>query len=166
VHNDCDLDDLADGWKKLDDNTVIGVYGTKYEIQDDGTLLNVGSASTDEIATAGVQVIARPNVEFPNMSISDAQWGKKISYHMRDFDLDVSNPKDRETFRIFVENIGGSPDQVTSGKFRGLGSNGTIGDALFYIKNNDVVVTTPNGQFVTILENGLNNNRFVRESLK
>jgi len=56
VHNDCNLDDLADGWKKLDDNTVIGVYGTKYEIQDDGTLLNVGSASTEEIATAGVQL--------------------------------------------------------------------------------------------------------------
>ena len=61
VHNDCNLDDLADGWKKLDDNTVIGVYGTKYEIQSDGTLLNVGSATDSEISAAGVQIQTNPS---------------------------------------------------------------------------------------------------------
>lgn len=46
----------------------------------------------------------------PSLTISNAQWGKKIGYHMNDFGLDVSNPVHRKQFRNFVEDIGSKPD--------------------------------------------------------
>jgi filamentous hemagglutinin len=80
---------------------------------------------------------------------------------MRDFDLDVSNPAHRQQFRDMVENMGSNPDQVVTGTFSGGGPTGRR-DVLFYVQGNDVVVTSPAGEFVTVLQNGVTNPNVVR----
>ena len=92
----------------------------------------------------------------PSLTISNAQWGTKSNQHMRDFDLDVTNPAHRQQFRDMVENIGSNPDRVVSGTMSGGGPGGRR-DVLFYVKGNDVVATSPSGEFVTVLQNGVTN---------
>ncbi|PRA85911.1 hypothetical protein CQ054_10605 [Ochrobactrum sp. MYb29] len=127
-------------------------------------VLNAKSAETaaarlDNMAAnaAAKNVLGKPSLVPPVLSISDAQWGKKIGYHMSDFGLDVSNPAERARFKRFVESFANSYDQVLKGTFSGQGANGGRGDVLFYLKGKDVVVTSPSGNFVTILKNGINN---------
>ncbi|MEL6508253.1 MAG: hypothetical protein AAFQ32_00535 [Pseudomonadota bacterium] len=97
----------------------------------------------------------------PNLTISNSQWGTKSAQHMRDFDLDVSNPAHRQQFRDMVENIGSNPDRVVTGTFSGGGPTGRR-DVLFYLRGSDVVVTSPAGEFVTVLQNGVTNPNVVR----
>jgi hypothetical protein len=97
----------------------------------------------------------------PSLTISNSQWGTKSAQHMRDFDLDVSNPAHRQQFRDMVENMGSNPDQVVTGTFSGGGPTGRR-DVLFYVQGNDVVVTSPAGEFVTVLQNGVTNPNVVR----
>lgn len=52
------------------------------------------------------------------------------------------------------------------GSFSGQGGGGVIGDVFFRIKGNDVVVTKPDGSFVTILKGGVIGNTFVTNALK
>lgn len=61
--------------------------------------------------------------------------------------------------------IGSNPEKVISGDFAGQGANGARGPVHFRIKGNDVVVTKPNGEFVTILKNGITNTS-VKTALK
>lgn len=58
-----------------------------------------------------------------------------------------------------LEGIASAPDKVVGGTFRGQGN------VNFLIKGSDVVVTTPAGDFVTILRDGINN-RSVRRALE
>jgi hypothetical protein len=97
----------------------------------------------------------------PSLTISNSQWGTKSNQHMSDFDLDVTNPAHRQQFRDIVENIGTNPDRVVSGTMSGGGPTGRR-DVLFYVKGNDVVVTSPSGEFVTVLKNGVTNPNVIR----
>ena len=97
----------------------------------------------------------------PSLTISNSQWGTKSAQHMRDFGMDVSNPAQRQQFRDMVENIGSNPDRVVTGTFSGGGPTGRR-DVLFYVQGNDVVVTSPAGEFVTVLQNGVTNPNVVR----
>lgn len=54
-----------------------------------------------------------------------------------------------------IENIVGRYDQVKQGAWRG-----GVKDNLFFRKGNDVVVIKPDGSFVTILKDGVNNSFF------
>jgi len=64
-----------------------------------------------------------------------------------------------------IYDIAKNPDRVVRGTFRGQGSNGTRGEVIFRIKNNDVVVANPNGKFVTILKDGVTKNSSVKDAL-
>jgi hypothetical protein len=57
----------------------------------------------------------------------------------------------RIRLRNVVEQIGSSPDRVVEGTFRGQGA------ARFFIKGEDVVVTTPSNEFVTMFKGGIAN---------
>jgi len=100
----------------------------------------------------------------PNMTISNSQWGTKMSQHMRDFDMDVTNPVERLQFREMVENIGKNPERVVSGEMSGGGPTGRR-DVLYYIRGNDAVATTPTGSFITVLQNGAVTNANVLRAL-
>ncbi|WP_143691133.1 hypothetical protein [Wohlfahrtiimonas populi] len=97
--------------------------------------------------------------------VNDGQLGKKLGKHVSDFGLDPSNAKDREIVMNIIKNIGKEPERVIKGTFQGQGPNNTRGNVLFMIKGKDVVVTKPNGEVVTILENGINNSS-VKAALK
>jgi RHS repeat-associated protein len=90
------------------------------------------------------------------ISIDSAQFGAKASKHMAEFGLDVTKNADRKAFQGIIHSIADSPDAVVSGTFLGQGKNGARGAVTFLIKGSDVVVTKPNGTFVTILKGGIN----------
>jgi filamentous hemagglutinin len=56
-----------------------------------------------------------------------------------------------------IIDIANKPDKTVLGTFRGQGSGAKTGDVFFKIKGNDVVVTKPDGTFVTIMKDGINN---------
>ena len=67
----------------------------------------------------------------------------------------------RESFKKFIYEIAKRPDELRVGTFNGQGirqgANHARGSVLFRIKGNNVVVTSPEGEFITILKNGLIN---------
>jgi len=61
-----------------------------------------------------------------------------------------------------VERFGNNPDRVVEGTMSGGGSTGRR-NVLFYIRGNDVLATSPSGEFVTIMRNGvITNNNVIR----
>lgn len=83
--------------------------------------------------------------------ISERQLGRKIGKHAADFGLDPANPVHRVQLRGLIAEITTSPNRVVEGTFRGQGA------VKFFIKGEDVVVTTPTEDFVTILKGGVHN---------
>lgn len=92
----------------------------------------------------------------PALRISDRQFGAKVGRHAPEFGLDPADAADRAKFLRIVEDIGRRPDRVIPGTFRGQ-ARGARGPVSFRIKGRDVVVTSPEGEFVTILKNGVEN---------
>ncbi|MDX5414284.1 MAG: hypothetical protein LPK02_14710 [Rhodobacterales bacterium] len=129
------------------------------EVAAGGAMVTGIVTLADEIASAVrvSTVVTNP----PILTISDAQWGRKMAQHMGDFGMNVADSTQRNEFRIMVETIGSNPDRVVSGTFSGGDVNGRR-DVLFFIRGNDVVVTSPVGEFVTILQNGITNGNVVR----
>jgi filamentous hemagglutinin len=84
-------------------------------------------------------------------AISERQLGRKIGKHATDFGLDAANQEHRAQLHRLTEEIRTSPNMVVEGTFRGQGA------VKFFIKGEDVVVTTPTDDFVTILKGGIHN---------
>lgn len=85
---------------------------------------------------------------------TDKQFGKKIGKHASDFGLDPSNPKDRQAMSQIIDDIVKSCTQIAFGTWRGQ-----QGPVIFYIKDEDVVVSKMDGIFITVLKGGINNAR-------
>ena len=100
-------------------------------------------------------------------SVTNAQLGKKLGKHVEDFGGSASNAADRQRVLDIINDIGSNPDKVVAGKFagQGVGNGASRGDVFFRIKGHDVVVTKPDGSFVTVLKDGVNNTS-VKNALK
>ncbi len=100
-------------------------------------------------------------------SVTNAQLGKKPGKHVEDFGGNASNAADMQRVIDIINDIGSNPDKVVAGKFAGQGvENGASSGGIFFrIKGNDVVVTKPDGSFVTVLRDGVNNTS-VKNALK
>lgn len=85
---------------------------------------------------------------------TDKQFGKKIGKHAMDYGLDPGKPEDREQMRLIITDICSSADEIVNGDWRGQAE-----PVKFYIKGDDVVVTTENDVFITILKGGTSNAR-------
>ena len=85
---------------------------------------------------------------------TDKQFGKKIGKHAIDYGLDPAKPEDRERMRKTIDSICASPDAIAHGDWRGQPN-----PVKFYIKGNDVVVTSEDDTFITILKGGTSNAR-------
>ena len=148
LSNDFDIG-LSDGAKLLA-NLVLGI-GSK-----------VGARNIDlkKLPKPGgdTKVVSGANAEF---KLEDTkQLGKKFGRHVEDFGGNPANPADREMVREKILEIGRNPEKIIPGKFAGQGGGGANsqrGDVFFRIKGDDVVVTKPDGTFVTILKGGINN---------
>ena len=95
--------------------------------------------------------------DIPNFVVGKQQLGKKLGEHVQDFGGNPSNIADRQKVIEIIQDIADHPDTVINGTFAGQGQNGARGAVHFRIKGNDVVVTKPSGEFVTILKDGVNN---------
>lgn len=87
------------------------------------------------------------------INVSDKQFGKKIGKHTKEYGLDPRSSTDRQKMRHTILDIVGNADQVRKGGWRGQS-----GECEFYIKGRDVVVAN-NKEFVTILKDGVENER-------
>ncbi|MBQ3221175.1 MAG: hypothetical protein IJB34_04370 [Clostridia bacterium] len=86
--------------------------------------------------------------------IDDNQIGKKIGKHAKDFGLNPSLAKDRKKFQDIIYKIFNFYDEIRVGGWRGQKD-----DVLFYIKENDVVITKLDGTYITTLKDGVSNER-------
>lgn len=92
------------------------------------------------------------------VTISERQFGRKIGKHAGDFGLDPSNPAHRVQLRHLISLTVASPDRVVEGTLRGQGV------VKFFVRGEDVVVTTASNECVTILKGGIQN-RAVRRAM-
>lgn len=130
------------------------------------------------IAGAGVKKYVKPienkiindkinNKKSTNRSykliIDDAQFGKKVGKHAKDFGLSPRDMESRDKVKKIIKDIIEDPDEIVQGLWRGQGrilENGARADGMvdFIIKGSDVVVSK-DGVFVTILKDGVENAR-------
>jgi hypothetical protein len=75
--------------------------------------------------------------------------------------VNMKDPAFQTKFKNYIELICKDPDYVATGNF----GKSPVYRAEFYIRGKDVVVVKPDGEFVTFLENGINQSRLVREAL-
>ena len=88
---------------------------------------------------------------------TDKQFGKKIGKHASDYGLDPGKPEDRRKMLAIIDDICDTAEEVVTGEWRGQ-----EGPVKFYIKGDDVVVTTKDDRFITILKGGITNARIER----
>lgn len=88
------------------------------------------------------------------VTMGNAQFGIKVGKHARDYGLDPSDPVARDFMRKKISNIISNADERCYGEWRGQEY-----PVLFHIKDNDVVVESENGEFITILKGGVSNAR-------
>lgn len=85
---------------------------------------------------------------------TDKQFGKKIGKHAIDYGLDPGKEEDRLWMRTMIDTICTEAEEVVKGEWRGQPE-----PVKFYIKGDDVVVTTLEDVFITILKGGTSNAR-------
>ena len=89
-------------------------------------------------------------------SLADNQFGHKVGRHATEHGFDMKTSSGRESFKKFIYEIAKRPDELRVGTFNGQGirqgANHARGSVLFRIKGNNVVVTSPKGEFITILK--------------
>ena len=94
------------------------------------------------------------NKTYTTINKSGKQFGKKIGKHAIDYGLDPGNPNDRLKMNDIIDNIVKNSSEQRIGDWRGQNE-----EVLFFIKENDVVVSKQDGEFVTILKGGIENAR-------
>jgi hypothetical protein len=150
----------------LTGSTYVHDSGHQLLVRTDESATRLGSAGASSSAGA-VAVAVGPRTEaaagfaaedLPAMSIDDAQFGAKIGKHAGDYGLDPADPAARDYLRNLITDIRGNADEV---RVRSWNPKGGGGDAyLFFRQGSDVVVTQPDGSFVTIVKGGENNGWF------
>jgi hypothetical protein len=78
---------------------------------------------------------------------------------------DPASARARYVFQSRLQRVFGNADEVRRGPWRGQGPGGVEGEVLFFRRGYDVVVTTPGGAFVTFLQGGATNSRFLGASV-
>lgn len=92
--------------------------------------------------------------EQANVLYSPKQFGKKIGKHAQDWGLDASDEEDRSKMLDIIDEICANATEIRIGEWRGQ-----PGEVLFIIKDDDVVITTTENEFITILKGGISNER-------
>ena len=86
--------------------------------------------------------------------ILDKQFGKKVGKHAKDYGLNANDPEARHFLKEEIKNIYENPDETCYGSWAGQKEN-----VNFFIKGNDVVICKKSGEFITIMKDGVNNER-------
>ena len=91
----------------------------------------------------------------------EKQYGKKIGKHAQDFGLDAGKEADRLKMHEIIADIISNKDEIRIGSWRGQDN-----DVLFFIKGDDTVITKTDGEFVTVLKDGVKNSAGVKNARK
>lgn len=91
----------------------------------------------------------------------EKQYGKKIGKHAQDFGLDAGKEADRLKMHEIIADIISNKDEIRIGSWRGQDN-----DVLFFIKGDDAVITKTDGEFVTVLKDGVKNSAGVKNARK
>lgn len=94
------------------------------------------------------------DIGFQFFASKEKQFGKKVGKHAKDFGLDPSSAEDRAKFLEIIDDVKRNATERRIGSWRGQPE-----EVIFYIKGNDVVLTTKADEFITILEGGISNAR-------
>ena len=86
--------------------------------------------------------------------VSDKQFGKKVGKHAADWGLDPSKEEDRTKLFGIISDIVQNKDETFTGEW-----SGQKDPVNFWLKGDDVVITTKNNEYVTIMKGGVNNTR-------
>lgn len=105
---------------------------------------------------------ARSLEKFGNTGIivSEKQFGKKAGKHAVDWGLDPSKETDRNKLKEIITDIIQNRDEEFTGEWIGQKE-----EVRFWVKGEDVVITTKSNQYITIMKGGANNAR-VKEARK
>ena len=91
----------------------------------------------------------------------EKQYGKKIGKHAQDFGLDASKTEDRQKMENIISDIVSNRNEIRIGIWRGQRN-----EVLFFVKDNDVVLTKMDGEFITVLKDGVINSAGVKNARK
>jgi hypothetical protein len=123
---------------------------------------NLASA-TGEAAGKGVINGGTGLFELPKtLDVTSRQFGKKLGQKAKELGLDPGSSRDRFKLQSRIQRIFDNADEIRTNQWRGLGQDGSEGPALFFRRGRDVVVTSIEGSFVTLLKGGAQNSRFLR----
>lgn len=92
---------------------------------------------------------------------SEKQFGKKAGKHCQEFGLNPASEEGRKRLKSKISDIVYSCDEVRRGTWRGQKD-----EVLFYLKNDDVVLTKQNGDFITVMKGAAKNNAGVKNAGK
>ena len=93
------------------------------------------------------------------LDVSSKQFGKKVGKHAQDYGLNPSDAADRQKMQSIISDIVDNSEKVKIGTWRGQDE-----EVLFHIKGNDVVLTKQNGEFITIMRDGVKNSAGVKNA--
>ena len=112
--------------------------------------------SIQPLEQQSTQFNAQPNAQSGEQLLitEDKQFGKKVGRHAKDYGFDPKSAEDREKFSEIIKDIVHNASERRIGTWRGQKE-----EVYFYIKGEDVVITTNRGVFVTILKGGVKNKR-------
>jgi HK97 family phage portal protein len=116
-------------------------------------------ATSDNEAEAEAEAeTTKPDVHKPEqMTVDDKQFGDKFGRHAQDYGLDRSSPEARQWFRDEIHRIYDDPDRTFEVDWRSQAEK-----PIALLKGNDVLLLNKNGEFITLMKDGINNERVRR----
>lgn len=93
------------------------------------------------------------------LDVTSKQFGKKVGKHAQDYGLNPSREEDRKKMQSIISDVVDNSEKVKIGTWRGQEE-----EVLFHIKGNDVVLTKQNGEFITIMKDGVKNSAGVKNA--
>ena len=91
----------------------------------------------------------------PPLSIGSKQFGTKWGKHAADYDLDPASSSSRSWFMNRARGVHLNPDEVRRGAWNPAGGGGD--NYFFFRQGDDLLITQPGGEFVTMFPGGSNN---------
>jgi len=93
----------------------------------------------------------------PPLSIGSNQFGNKWGRHAGDYGFDLKSAAGRAWYRARIREVHLNPDEVRRGPFN---PDGGGGDYFFFRQGDDLLITRPGGEFVTMFPGGRSNEWF------
>jgi hypothetical protein len=121
------------------------------------------STTLPEATGAGEVVHLQPAVEavpvnqpeIPRLHVGASSFKRKWTKHHRDWNLDPADPEAQKWLQKQLHDIAEHPDEVRQGAWHPTAGGGP--DYFFFRRESDIVLTTHNGEFVTVMRNATEN---------